>query len=72
MTRRDRWHDLRAQRGIRYSALVKYRGCSPISVGSGNSKEEVIKLAKTATKFERVYVVDSITGEIVWERKKGE
>lgn len=54
----------------RYRAMVKYKSCvNPISVGSEDDKERAIYMAKCTTKFERVWVVDTQTGRIVWERR---
>jgi hypothetical protein len=55
----------------RYQAMVKYKAVSPICVGSEDEKDRAILLAKSSQKFERVWVVDSKTGRIIWEQKKG-
>jgi hypothetical protein len=65
------WNELRAARANKYIVMAKYKNrfLAPIAIHSSVGKEDSIKSAQEAKGFIKVWVVELVTGEIVWERE---
>ena len=56
----------------KYHIMVKHKSASaPIRLYMEDEERRAVESAKETRLFERVWVVNSTTGEIVWEQKKG-